>query len=144
MGVRRQGREWALRALVLLDCNPELPVEEAVRRLAEMHAADPRETWPVFSDEARLFGEDLVRGAWARRDAIDDIIRQHSVAWRLERMAVVDRNILRLALYEIVFLSVPKAIVIDEAVELARRYGAEGSTAFVNGILDKVAGQGEA
>jgi N utilization substance protein B len=81
----------------------------------------------------------LVEGVVANQEELDKLIRQHSEHWRLERMAAVDRNLLRLALYELLHVpEVPAKVVINEAVELAKKYGSEESGSFINGILDRV------
>ncbi len=83
------------------------------------------------------YGKSLVRGTLAHRDEIDGLIREQAEHWRLERMPVVDRNILRLAVYEFLYeTDVPKLVVLDEAIELAKRFGSEQSGRFVNGLLD--------
>ena len=83
--------------------------------------------------------EKLVEGVTAHQEELDALIRQYSERWRLERMAAVDRNILRLALYELLYEpEIPAKVVINEAVELAKRYASEESGAFINGILDQV------
>lgn len=88
---------------------------------------------------AQQFAESLVRRVLAQRDRLDELIRAGSDNWRLERMAAVDRNVLRLALLELVEEpSTSPAIVLDEAVELAKIYGGEESSAFVNGVLDGI------
>jgi N utilization substance protein B len=88
----------------------------------------------------RAYGDELVRGVMAARDKIDDAIRAANPVWRIERMARVDRNILRVAAFEMLHRDdVPAHVAIDEAVELAKRFGTEDSPAFVNGTLDKVA-----
>ncbi len=143
MGPRHQGREGALRALFFLDLNPELTPGEALRRFFALWA-EGGEVGEAPSAEAREFCDRLVRGTWEHRDEIDTLIKHHSQAWRLERMATVDRNILRLGVYELRFGGeVPKAVALDEAIELAKQYGSDGSAAFVNGILDRVAGGDE-
>jgi transcription antitermination protein NusB len=143
MGPRRQGREGALRALFFLDLNPELTVGEALRRFFELWA-EGGEVGDAPSGEAREFCERLVRGTWAHRDEIDALLRHHSQAWRIERMATVDRNVLRLCVFELRFGGdVPKAVALDEAVELAKKYGSDGSAAFVNGVLDRIAAGGD-
>lgn len=92
------------------------------------------------SEEPSEFANALVRGCAAERDAIDDLIRRVSQHWRVERMAWVDRNILRLATYELKAVAdVPRNVTLDEAVELAKRFGDVESPAFVNGILDHIA-----
>jgi transcription antitermination protein NusB len=143
MGPRRQGREGALRALFLLDLNPELTAGEALRRFFELWA-EGGEVGDAPSGEAREFCDRLVRGTWEHRDEIDTLIKHHSQAWRIERMAIVDRNVLRLCIYELRFGGeVPTAVALDEAIELAKRYGSDSSAAFVNGILDRVAARGD-
>ncbi len=83
------------------------------------------------------YGKALVTGTLAHRDEIDGLIREQAEHWRLERMPVVDRNILRLAVYEFLYeTDVPKLVVLDEAIELAKRFGSEQSGRFVNGLLD--------
>jgi N utilization substance protein B len=82
---------------------------------------------------------DLVAGVAAHQQELDDLIKKHSEHWRLERMVAVDRNLLRLAVYELLYHpEIPAKVVINEAVELAKRYGTELSGAFVNGILDRI------
>jgi N utilization substance protein B len=84
------------------------------------------------------FAQDLLRGVTQELPAIDDLITRHAANWRLERMPAVDRNVLRLAVYEMLRTDTPAAIVIDEALELARRFAGEESVQFVNGVLDAV------
>ena len=85
------------------------------------------------------YARHLVEGTMENRGAIDDLIRQHAENWRLERMPTIDRNILRLAIYEMLHeSSVPKVVIVDEAIELAKRFGSENSSRFVNGLLDGV------
>src|SRR5574340_403086 len=83
--------------------------------------------------------EALVRGVAKHRRAIDETIERVSINWRLDRMAKVDRNVLRLAVYELLETDVPVKVAINEAIELGKKYGSESSGAFVNGVLDKVA-----
>lgn len=83
------------------------------------------------------YGKSLVTGTLEHRDEIDGLIREQAEHWRLERMPIVDRNILRLAIYEFLYeADVPKLVVLDEAIELAKRFGSEQSGRFVNGLLD--------
>jgi N utilization substance protein B len=90
--------------------------------------------------DGAAFANELVRGGAEERDRIDGIIREVSQHWRLERMAKVDRNVLRLGTYELLALDeVPRRVTLNEMVELAKRYGAEGSAGFVNGVLDRIA-----
>ncbi|HEX2730416.1 MAG TPA: transcription antitermination factor NusB [Polyangiaceae bacterium] len=130
MGARTSGREAALQMLFAMD--------------AAGHDADRAifDFWREFpSDgEGRSYADQLTRGVAEQRLALDEEITKVSANWRLERMTRVDRNILRLASYELMFQrDIPHAVIIDEAVELAKRYGSENSPAFVNGLLDKLA-----
>ncbi len=85
------------------------------------------------------YARQLVAGTIENRVEIDDLIRQHAENWRLERMPTIDRNILRLAIYEMLHESnVPKVVIVDEAIELAKKFGSENSGRFVNGLLDGV------
>jgi N utilization substance protein B len=88
-------------------------------------------------DEAFQFAQELVQGTLDNREKIDDMIRGQADNWRLERMPAVDRNVLRLAIYEMLFeTDTPKLVVVDEAIELAKKFGSEQSGRFVNGLLD--------
>ncbi len=92
------------------------------------------------SEAESEFGNQLVRGCASQLSRIDTVIRSVSEHWRLERMACVDRNIIRLAVFELMTLSdVPRKVTLNEAVELAKRFGDESSPAFVNGVLDRIA-----
>ena len=99
--------------------------------------------WPSRDDvdaETRGFAEDIYRVASERRAEIDALIETHAQNWRLERMAVVDRNLLRAAVAELLgYPNTPAAIVINESLEIARRYGAPESVQFLNGVLDAIA-----
>ncbi len=110
------------------------PIDEAIASFYETLGSDeePRETPP---DE---FMESLARGAASKSDGIDKRIVAKSANWRLERMPAVDRNILRLAVYEMTEVGTPAPVVIDEALELARQFSGDESVAFVNGVLDAV------
>lgn len=88
---------------------------------------------------AREFARELVEQVRAHSEQIDDLIAAHAQNWRISRMAAVDRNILRLGTFELVHTSTPSAVVLNEAVDLARRFGSDPSPGFVNGILDAVA-----
>jgi N utilization substance protein B len=90
--------------------------------------------------EGREYADRIVEGVAAELAAVDDEIKKASTNWRLERMARVDRNVLRLGAWELLkSAEVPRAVILDEAVELAKRYGSEDSGAFVNGVLDRIA-----
>ena len=90
--------------------------------------------------EGQSFAEDIVRAYADRITEVDALIRASSHHWRLERMPLVDRNVLRVAIVELQEMSdIPKRVTLNEAVELAKRFGSEGSGAFVNGVLDRIA-----
>ena len=131
MGTRRKSRELSMQMLFQGDLGKQTPDE--VRKLF----------WPSVTDvdeETRSFAEDLYRVATSRREEIDALIEQHSQNWRLERMPVVDRNLLRCAIAEMLgYPKTPAAIVINESLEVARRYAAPESIHFLNGVLDAVA-----
>ncbi len=88
---------------------------------------------------ARAFAKELVVGIASRRAELDELLGSHATNWRVDRMAAVDRNVLRLGAYELAHTTTPASVVLDEAIEMARRFGSERSPAFVNGVLDAVA-----
>jgi len=133
MPSRHRSRERALQILFELDLSSQ-PVETAIAAYydslySEEHAERP---------EPDPFTEDLVRGTIERAADIDLSIARHSEHWRVERMPAVDRNILRLAIYEMTTGMSPAPVVINEALELARRFSGDESVAFVNGVLDAI------
>ncbi len=112
----------------------------------EMKGAEPRTISEQFwkkeeaTPDIRQFANDLLDGTYRNRKEIDELIERHSLHWKLARMAVVDRNILRLAVYELLYLhDIPTSVVLNEAIEIAKKFGTEESGSFINGILDKVA-----
>lgn len=131
---RHRSREVALQVLYALDLarrgGGPVSIDEAFEAVAA-HFELP--------EGARAFAKELVAGVGERGDELDACIAEHSRHWRVERMAVVDRNVLRLAAYELLAGDAPSEVVIDEAVDLARRFGGERSPAFVNGVLDALA-----
>lgn len=128
---RTKARERAVQALYQLDV--------AASDLDEALARFWRNFEPV-EKEVREMAEDLVRGVAAHRLEIDELIEGASAHWRLDRMAKVDRNVLRLAVHELLHRpDVPVKVVINEAIELGKKYGSESSGAFVNGVLDGIA-----
>lgn len=127
---RRESRRLALQVLYAADLAPDLPSDSAFDRVSENFDLHPG---------ALAFAKELVCGTLEARDAIDARIAAHARNWRLERMAVVDRNLLRLAVHELLHTGTPTEVVIDEAVELARDFGSDRSPSFVNGVLDAVA-----
>lgn len=89
-------------------------------------------------EPTRQYAEFLFQEALGQKESIDDLIRRHALHWRLERMSAVDRNILRMAIAEFLSAPTPKVVVIDEAIEIARKYSGDEATEFVNGVLDAV------
>src|SRR5271154_4954523 len=129
MGKRREGREAAIQFLFQHDLNAGTQAE-----LAEGF-------WELrpSTKNVREFSDALIQGVLANKQAIDERIRKYTANYELHRIAVVDRNILRVAIYEMLFCNdVPPVVAINEAIEIAKRYGAEESGRFVNGILDRV------
>jgi N utilization substance protein B len=131
VGSRTRARECALQALYQLDLSGG-DARDAVRGVL-LHFEEADEATERFADE-------LVRGVQSERPQIDAIIQTSSTHWKLDRMARVDRNILRLAVYEILRRAdVPVRVTLNEAVELGKKFGSEESSAFVNGVLDRIA-----
>ena len=130
MGTRRQAREHALSILYQIDISRTSP-EEALGLFWKLEPAD---------DDVMGFARTLVRGVANHRHRIDGLISDASTNWKLPRMSYVDRNILRLATFEIIGLDeVPPMVSVNEAIELGKRYGTTDSGSFINGILDRVA-----
>ena len=131
MGTRRKSRELTMQMLFQGDLGKQ--TSEEVRALF-WHSRDDVDA------ETRGFAEDLYRVASERQKEIDALIEEHAQNWRLERMAVVDRNLLRAAVAELLgYPNTPAAIVINESLEIARRYAAPESVQFLNGVLDAIA-----
>lgn len=128
MSSRRKSRESALQMLFQSEVN-QYPHQV----ISEIY-------WQLYPDsgENRNFAQFLLTRCLQNLDQVDSWIRRHAEHWRLERMAQVDRNVLRLAVTELLFADTPEAVVIDEAIEIARRFSTEDSAEFVNGILDSV------
>jgi N utilization substance protein B len=140
MGTRRRAREFALQILYQLDVQEQLSDEQALGMFWRNFAAtaEAEGALPADLSEIQPFAEKLVRGVREHLAELDAQIRGASKNWRLERMARVDRNLLRLALYELKHVDdVPAKVAINEAIEIAKRYGTNESSAFVNGILDR-------
>jgi transcription antitermination protein NusB len=135
---RRQGREVALQILCAVDATPTPDAAAALEvYFSQLAGADDEADLPPKEALDRPFVDSLVRAALDNRPAIDAAISQVSRSWRIDRMALVDRNILRIAVAEMLHLpDVPARVSINEAVELAKRFGAAESPAFVNGLLD--------
>ncbi len=139
---RRKGREIALQILYQADWERQMDpqeMEEFATRALEEYEKDLAPANSVENPELRDFIRDLVTGVLQRRSRVDEIIKRFSKGWKIQRMAMVDRNILRLGIYELCFHpDIPPKVAINEAVELAKRFGDANSPAFVNGILDSV------
>jgi N utilization substance protein B len=127
VGTRRRARELALQLLY----------QNEVTGAAPEHMQTGLEDWRSAAESIRDFADELLRGTLEHLEEIDDELSRQTAHWRLERLAAVDRNILRLAMFELLFhRETPHAVVIDEAIEIAKKYGAEESARFVNGVLD--------
>jgi transcription antitermination factor NusB len=127
---RSRAREIALKVLYQLDITRDSP-QNGLESFFRHHRVPLR---------SQAFVTQLVEGTWQHLSEIDAIISQHAANWTLERMAIVDRNILRLGTYELIFLgdTTPPKVAINEAVELAKRFGTVASGKFVNGVLDAI------
>ena len=154
MGKRREARERAVQFLFQYDLNPPEDLPGALEQFWESQRAaaiaeekagatwgQPVELPPPTTDEAavRLFAEPLIRGALEFRNEADEMIKKHAKNWELHRIAAVDRNSLRLAIYEMLHRDdIPPVVSINEAVDIAKKFSTQDSGKFVNGILDKV------
>lgn len=130
MGTRRKSRELALQMLFQADMGRQSP-DEVRRTFWGEHAS--------VTEEVRGFAEDLFRVASDRRPEVDQLIERHAEHWRMDRMAAVDRNLLRAAVAELLgFPDTPRAVVINEALEIARKFSSPESVQFINGVLDSI------
>jgi N utilization substance protein B len=157
MGQRREARERAVQFLFQHDLNPPENLEEALghfwssQRGPAIEGEKASATWgqkvelpPPSTQElaTRIFADKLIRGVLENRPALDKSIQDHAENWDINRMAVVDRNILRLAIYEMLYRDdIPPIVSINEAVDVAKKYSTQDSGKFVNGILDKIKGE---
>ncbi|RPJ12281.1 MAG: transcription antitermination factor NusB [Deltaproteobacteria bacterium] len=129
MGIRRKARELALQALFCMDMTGDAS-DEMLQRFCD-HYDPPAKARPFFLE--------LIRGVNGSRALIDRLIERFSRNWRISRMSCVDRNIMRIAIYEMLFCSdIPAKVSINEAIDIGKKYGSEESGAFINGILDSV------
>ena len=155
MRPRREAREKAIQFLFQHDINPPTNLTEALNRFWASQAAAEAETnkdpappiEPEVADEGpstqessvRLFADPLIAGVLESREEIDAVIKKHARNWNISRMAVVDRNVLRLAIYEMLNREdIPPVVSINEAVDISKRFSTEDSGRFVNGILDRI------
>jgi N utilization substance protein B len=157
MGKRREARERAVQFLFQHDLNPPQNLEAELaqfwnsQRAAALEDEKGPAKWgeqaelppPTIEEaETRLFAEPLIKGVLEHRDAIDERIKQHCKNWDFNRIAVVDRNIMRLAIFEMLHREdIPPVVSINEAVDIAKKFSTQDSGKFVNGILDKVRGE---
>ncbi len=131
MGTRRKSREMALQMLFQADMGKQ-SVDQVQRTFWAEHTGT--------STEVRGFAEDLFRVATGRLEEIDKLIEQHAQHWRMDRMAAVDRNLLRSGVAEFLgYPDTPRAVIINEALEIARKFSSPESVQFVNGVLDSIA-----
>ncbi len=129
MGLRRRAREIALQVLYQRELN-RLGVEEALNLF-----------WNNFEvlKGAMDFSARIIRGVEEHREDLDRIIEKYSSHWKIDRMAHVDRNILRIAIYELLYCNdIPPKVAINEAIDIGKKFGSEDSGAFINGVLDRV------
>ncbi len=157
MGKRREARERAVQFLFQHDLNPPENLEAALaqfwasQRTAAIAEDKAASSWgetvelpPPTTEEAamRIFAEPLIRGTIEHRNLIDEQIVKHAKNWDLHRIAAVDRNILRLAIYEMLYREdIPPIVSINEAVDIAKKFSTQDSGKFVNGLLDKIKGE---
>jgi len=130
-GTRHKARECALQMLFAADMAGGEGPQLSINYWRELGDA-------AIDDRTRKFADGLVHGTLENRAAIDDRIRTRAEHWRIERMAIVDRNVLRLAVYEFLHSDTPHAVAINEALEIARRFSTFEATQFINGILDAI------
>ncbi len=135
MGVRRKSREAVLQFLFQDDFKG---FEDGVTQNLSDRFVDFCSLYDV-QKKARPYAVELLEGIYRLRDDVDNIITKHASNWRLERINVTDRNVLRIAVYEMIYCKdVPPEVAINEAVEIAKRFGAGDSPSFVNGVLDAI------
>jgi N utilization substance protein B len=135
LGARRLARERTLQALYQLDVSGGASIEEALEWAFGVHSKEePKQ------EGAYRFATEVVGGVCEALEDIDALIDAHSHHWRLERMSKIDRNILRLGVFELKYCAdIPKKVTLNEAIELAKKFGTENSSAFINGLLDCLA-----
>ena len=127
---RTKARECALKILYAVDITKDSP-EECVRLFWE--------SYPTIKEEVKEFSSFLVGGVSKNRPFIDSLISKYATNWQIQRMAAIDRNVLRIATFELLFArDIPPKVSINEAIEMAKKYGDKDSGKFVNGVLDKI------
>ena len=131
MGNRRKARELALQALYFLDVN-ETDFKKGLEDFSDQHEAD-------LTDGVAPFFQDLINGVMDQRKEIDRLMDKWAKNWKISRMPAVDRNIMRLAVFELIWRQdIPASVSINEAVEIGKKFGTRDSGPFINGVLDKV------
>lgn len=158
MATRRQGREWALQMLFQSDLNPGLDIDMAIPKFwrqqwtCQMEEAEDQDSGAeteadkakpvedrVAPQKIRLFTEKLVRGVLGHLPELDVKVQSYTQNWPLHRMGSVERNVLRLAFYEMIYCTdVPPAVVLNEAIDLAKYFSNADAGRFVNGVLDRL------
>ena len=129
MGQRHKAREYALQALYMYE-TVQSPLEE----LTSLKWLDKK-----IPDDVKTFTISIINGSIEKLEYIDNIIKKYSKNWKFERLSAIDKSILRLSIYTFLFLQdIPRAVVINEGVELAKTYGGENSGQFINGLLDAI------
>ena len=135
MGQRRKSREIALQMLYQMEVTGQ-PPHEVIGLYYEMTSSD-EDNMPDRAESFRPFAEEIVNGVFAHRSGLDAMIVAASENWRIERMSIIDRNVLRIALYEMLYcFEIPPKVSINEAIDLGKTFGSPDSGAFINGILD--------
>ena len=130
MRKRTKARECALQILYAADIRKESPGD---------YAGIFWEDHPTIKDEVRSFSDSLIDGVSKNKDLIDSVITKYATNWQIQRMAAIDRNVLRLATFELLLTEdIPPKVAINEAIEMAKKYGDKDSGKFVNGVLDKI------
>ncbi len=131
MAKRSKARELAMQMLFLVDMNPDVDDDTVLGMIQER----------IDDEELEKFSWSLFSGTIRHRDKLDQQIQKAAKNWSLKRMAPTDRNLLRLGAFELYHLDTPNSVVIDEAIKLAKKFGTENSSAFINGILDNLNGE---
>ena len=132
MGSRRKGRELVLTLLYREEFSDDKNIKRAIENIVKF---DTERYGPDIAE----FAEDLFRGVLANREIIDSLLEKYLEHWEINRVAVIDKSIMKMAIYEILFRDdIPDVVSINEAVELAKKYSTENSGGFVNGILDRI------
>ncbi|MDM8536467.1 transcription antitermination factor NusB [Desulfobacterales bacterium HSG17] len=138
MGDRRQARELALQALFSFDMEKSFPYEDLEENLTAFCANNDEK----LTKSVKPFFLELVKGVNENYSKIDALLNKYSKHWKISRMPVVDRNIMRIATYEFLqYSDIPYSVTINEAVEIGKKYGTRDSGAFINGVLDRIKAQ---